>query len=244
MNDDPLEQTIDELIPAEDDAEQQLWQNHEWSSQHVIFVSEVLRTNDDTRAYRKAFAGECDGVSGPSIWGRVNRLWKKNPALAAYVKFVRRKMAERLTVNKDTILAELAKLGRSNFSDFVILDEDGNPSYDLSGLNHDQFAAIQEMTIDTYYEREQDGVNKGQIKGEVRSVKVKLAPKLGALELLGKHYKMFTDVVESRDAVDLSDELRRARQERRKRNGQQSDDDGPEAGQDGGNAQESGDNRD
>lgn len=209
------ERSIDEADDPDDGVIHD-WHNHEWTVQHVDFVAEFLRTANSVRAYRKAFADECGGISQPAIVARSHAVWRNNPALRHYVDFVRQQMVKRLELSKENVLGELAKLGFANMSDFVILQADGTPQFDLSGLSHEQAAAIQEMTIDTYV------TGKGEDAQEVRSVKVKLAPKLGALELMGKHLKLFTDVVETRDGVDLADSIRKAREAKRKRQDERS----------------------
>lgn len=209
------------------------WHGHEWTSQQVVFCSEYLRTGNVTRAYRTAFVGDYPADSPAcNLQTRARTLLKKHPVLAEYIRYVQKQMAARLAVNKESVLSELAKLGFANMSDFVVLQSDGTPQFDLSGITHEQSAAIQEMTIDTYVE------GRGDDGKMVKSVKVKLAPKINALELLGKNLKLFTDVIETNpEAQTLADEIRRAREARKER--QDGNDDAQDA-DDGGSGNDEG----
>ena len=94
------------------------------------------------------------------------------------------------TKSPSEVLQELEKIGFSNMMDYMRLDEGGRAYIDFSALTREQAAAIQEITVDEYA----DG--KGEAAREVRKTKFKLADKRGALELLGKHHKLFTEQVE------------------------------------------------
>lgn len=190
-----------EILPA--------WQTHDWTTDEVRFASAFLRTGNMSASWREVYKD-----TGPTYahMGATRLLAK--PWMAGYIAHVNDAIRQRLTLTKENVLEELAKLGFSNFSDFVVLQQDGSPQFDLSGLSRDQMAGIAEMTIDTYVIGKSDPENEGR---EVRSVKVKLAPKLGALEALGKHLKLFTDVVETHSITDVADEIRRAREQRQAR---------------------------
>jgi len=194
-----------------------LWQQHDWSAQEVIFVQEFLRTGKRRDAYITAFKDDDSGYDVRDPANRMKAGIKANAVLAKphmrlYVAEMHKKLIQRLKVNQTNVLQELAKLGYSNMTDFVVLQYDGTPQFDVSGLTRDQFAAVQEMTIDTYIE------GAGDEGREVRSVKVKLAPKTPALEALGRHLKLFTDVIQTNETAsgDIIKQRRRARQLREK----------------------------
>jgi hypothetical protein len=71
--------------------------------------------------------------------------------------------------------------------DYMRVGPDGDPVLDCSKLTRDQAAALQEVTVDTYTN------GRGDDAREVKRVKFKLADKLRALELIGKHHKLFTE---------------------------------------------------
>lgn len=187
------------------------WQQHDWTAQEVMLVTEFLRTGKRLQSFLHAFPDEYDEDDPTRRFkgtAKANRILAK-PHIRSYIAYVQELMKKQLAVNQTNVLSELAKLGYANMSDFVVLQNDGTPQFDISGLTRTQAAAIQEMTIDTYL----DGA--GEDAKEVRSVKVKLAPKLGALEALGKHLKLFTDVIQTNE-VSTGDLIRERRQRRRK----------------------------
>lgn len=94
--------------------------------------------------------------------------------------------SSRTQITADNVLRELAKLGFSNMEDFMVVGPDGFPRIDLSTLDRDKSAAISELTVDTYAE----SVGEGEFR-EVKKVKMKVADKRSALELLGRHLGIF-----------------------------------------------------
>ncbi|KKN00367.1 hypothetical protein LCGC14_1138420, partial [marine sediment metagenome] len=93
----------------------------------------------------------------------------------------------KLEISADKVLAELAKMGFSNISDFIRVQKDGSAYVDLSAMTREQAAAIQQITVDEYTE------GRGEAAREVKRVRIHLADKNRSLELLGKHLKLFTD---------------------------------------------------
>lgn len=187
------------------------WEAHDWTVEEAQFAAEFLRTGKIAASYRFACPNAARGLKNVQLTQR-GRSMLNAPWMRDYIADVQEQIRERMKLTKESVLEELAKLGFANMSDFVVLQADGTPQFDLSGLTRDQSAAIQEMQIDTYTDR-----GDPEVPREVKSVKVKLAPKLGALEALGKHFKLFTDVVETNTTADVAEELRQARAERRRR---------------------------
>jgi phage terminase small subunit len=218
--------TDDDDLPEDAPA----WHRHDWSTQEIDFVCEYMRTGDEIRAYRHAF--NVIREKGETAWmnagPKARRLLDK-PWMSGYIGELQAKLRARMKLDTASIMEELAKLGFANMSDFVVLQEDGTPQFDISGISYEQSAAISEMTIETYM----DG--KGDAARPVKAVKVKLAPKIGALELMGKHLKMWTDVIKNEGDTELADEIRAARARRRgNREGDDSGDDGEAGASDGG----------
>lgn len=194
-----------------------LWLAHWWTGEQVTFAAEYLRTGNAARAYRLAYNEQSNQASFRG------RTLLAKPWMRDYIEECRALMRERLRVTEDTIIEEIAKLAFANITDFIVIQQDGTAQTDLSGLTREQLAALSEVTIDTYM----DG--KGEDARPVKSVKFKLAPKLAALELLGKRHKLWTDVVENSTVADIADELRQARRARQQERAETGDDD---AGQD------------
>jgi phage terminase small subunit len=71
--------------------------------------------------------------------------------------------------------------------DFMRVGPDGGPVLNFAGLSRDQSAALVQVTVKVFM----DG--RGEDAREVRKVTFKLASKLAAIELLGKHHALFTE---------------------------------------------------
>lgn len=112
------------------------------------------------------------------------------PDIATAIAEAQEARAERLQIDADTVLQEIAKLAYVNMRDFIRLTPNGDAFIDLSDLTRDQAAALAEITVEDFL----DG--RGDDAREVRRVKIKLADKKGSLELLGKHLGLFTDRVD------------------------------------------------
>lgn len=122
------------------------------------------------------------------------------------VKEITGKAAEKAGITIERVLAELAKIGFANMLDYVTINSSGEPVIDLSALDRDQAAAIQEVIVDTHNERE------GEDSVAVRRVRFKLLDKRAALVDIGKHLGMFKERVEHTgkdgapiEMVDLTD---------------------------------------
>lgn len=187
------------------------WRAHDWTADEVQFAAQLLQHGNAARAWASIYQNR-DGKRFDLITCTMRgEEMAALPHIADYVAYVRAKMRERMEVTQERILEEVANLAYSNMADFIVIQEDGTFYTDFSGLTREQLAAIQEVTVDTYM----DG--RGEDAQRVKSVKFKLAPKAAAVELLGKHKKLWTDVVETNDLAELSDEITRRRRESRER---------------------------
>jgi phage terminase small subunit len=114
------------------------------------------------------------------------------------------KRAEKLDLSAEKVLGELSKLAFSNMLDYIRV-QDGDAYVDLSSMTREQAAAIQELTVEEYAE------GRGEDKRDVKRTRFKLAEKRGALELLGKHLKLFTAKTEIKGLEDIAAILSKAR---------------------------------
>lgn len=161
------------------------WRAHDWTADEIQFASQMLQHGDVVRA-RASIYRESDGSKPSRVTClRLGEEMLEKPHIRQYIEYVRGKMRASMEVSKERILEELALLAYSNQADFVVIQEDGSFYTDLSGLTREQMAAIQEISVDTYYE------GRGEEAVPVKSVKIKLAPKIAALELLGKHKNLW-----------------------------------------------------
>ena len=97
----------------------------------------------------------------------------------------------------ENITAELAKIGFGNIASFIEKNGAGESVLNIDKATELELAMIAEATVETYM----DG--KGEDARPVKSIKVKLMPKIQALELLGKKLKMFTDKVEHSGTINM-----------------------------------------
>lgn len=155
------------------------------------FVSEYLVDLNATAAAKRA------GYKDPNI-GR--QLIAKNNVYAAIQKEIQER-SQRTEITQDMVVRELAKLG---FFDIrKLFDKDGKP-LDISKLDDDTAAAL--VGLDVQDVSDGDGNYVGFIK------KYKMADKIKALELLGKHVGAFDRQDKQQAAVEdltpLAEKLR------------------------------------
>lgn len=107
------------------------------------------------------------------------------PVLKAHIDRAMAERSRRTGVNADRVVRELAKIAFVNAAD-VINAEDATLRDDAS---EEDTAAIQSVKVKTFGE---DGLER----------EIKMADKLKALELLGKHLGMFKDRLELSGGLD------------------------------------------
>ena len=154
------------------------------SKKQQIYRYRVFARHYLTDCLRNATrAAIASGYSKKGASDTGSRLLAKAEVVAVIEDFERRAL-EKFTLQKGKTLRELARLGFSNMADYITV-ENGEARIDLSRLTVDQAAAIQEITV------EETGEGKGEERKAVTRTKLKLANKREALELLGRHLKLF-----------------------------------------------------
>jgi phage terminase small subunit len=144
------------------------------------FAREYLIDLNGTRAAIAA------GYSEASASAKASQLLS-NVRVQRLIDRFKSERASRLQIKADKVLEEIARLAFSNMQDFTRIDGEGKPVLDLSDIDRDKLAAVQEVREDTT-----GGSGDGERKRVVRTT-VKLADKTRNLELLGRHLKMFND---------------------------------------------------
>ncbi len=139
----------------------------------------------DLNGTRAAIAA---GYSQGSAASQASRLLTKRKVLALIDRF-NTERASRVEIRAEKVLEELGRIAFANMQDYIRI-QDGEAYIDFSALSRDQAAAIQEVTVEEYSE------GRGEDKRNIKRTKFKLAEKRGALELLGKYHKLFTDKLE------------------------------------------------
>jgi phage terminase small subunit len=119
----------------------------------------------------------------------------KNPAITARIAEIRAPLLKKLEITKERTMQEIARLA---FSDIGrIFDEDGNVK-PVSEIDEDTRRAISgidvdELTAGSGSEKTSIGVNK----------KVKLYDKVKSLEMLAKHFGIYTDAPQTKTVVKV-----------------------------------------
>jgi phage terminase small subunit len=112
-----------------------------------------------------------------------SRLMKKEEFVARIAE-LSKEAAQGAVMTAQAVLEELTKLALANMQNYV--GEDGI-TLGVQEVTREQAAAIQEYTVEHYTE------GNGEDAKPVKKIRLKLADKLRALELLGKHYALFTE---------------------------------------------------
>lgn len=163
-----------------------------------LFCDEWLIHRNATRAYMKAY-----GVARKVASVEGCRTLTKS-SVDAYLKQKLAEIEKKYEINLETCIAGMARIATANMMDYIKADG----TVDLSVLDHDQAAAIQEITVETYEER----TGRGDETETVKRVKLKLHDKKGALLELGKHFGGFKTKVEHSVANELADLMKKARE--------------------------------
>lgn len=145
------------------------------SVRQQMFVREYLIDLNATQAAIRA------GYSKKTAGSQGERLLNRSDIKA----IVQKKMDERATrvdITADRVLEEIAKLAFSNINDFVDWSDGAVSIRASAGIDNKKLGAISEVSESAT----QNGSN----------IKVKMHDKVRALELAGKHLKLFTDKVE------------------------------------------------
>lgn len=136
-------------------------------------------------AYRSAvqagYSPETATTHAP-VWVRDPSTMKDHPKPWVYNAIQRRRqeLRDKLRMSNDDIVAEIEKLAGANLLDVTGITSQGDPYVDLTNLDAETAAAITEFTVDDYTE------GRGEDARDVKRVRIKLADKRGALDLLSK----------------------------------------------------------
>lgn len=150
------------------------------------FVEEYLVDLNATQAAIRA------GYSAESA-GTIATENMQKPTIRARIDEAMAELSRRTGVNQERVIRELARLAFVNAPDVI----DIKTATLKEDVSEDDTAAIQSVKVK---------VVSGEIESEEREIK--LADKLKALELLGKHFGMFTDKVNLSGEVNTnSDKL-------------------------------------
>lgn len=179
---------------------------HQLDPKHKKFADQYLKTN------RKAASAVFAGYSKRSSHTEASRLLKR-PDIAAYIAArvaEATEPAELLGTKAEAlgvrVVKEMETLAFANIADLIVINANGEPSFDLSKATREQLAAI--SSLKTKSTKRYD--NKGAHIATENEVAINLADKYRGLELLGRHLGLFK-AEEQRVIVDVADRLLNAR---------------------------------
>lgn len=152
------------------------------------FCLAYVETSRPSEAYRRAY--DAGAMKPTTIKVKAQELLN-NPTVAARVKEMQAgletMMQERFALTRERLAAEIGKMAYANMDDYMTVQGDGTAYVDLSNITREQAAAISEITVEEYIE------GRGEDARAIKRVKLKLHPKLGAVELGAKVVGMLTN---------------------------------------------------
>jgi len=161
-----------------------------------LFCVEYLRDRNATQAYIRA------GYATKYGRHEASKLLAK-PYVRAKINSLIRKQIESLTLSQKLVITELLKHATINIADAY--NED-NSLKDIKDMPEPLQKAIVAIETEELF----DGV--GRDREHIgRTKRIKFSDRLQALEMLGRHLKMFTDVHEIPGLEDLAERMREAR---------------------------------
>ena len=116
----------------------------------------------------------------------------KKPEIATEIQRRMEARSKRTEITADQVVTELGKIAFANMLNYITIQDDGTAVVDFSMVDRDQGAVMREVTIETYTE------GRGEEAQPVKRIKFALCDKKGALELLGRHFGLFTDKLEAK----------------------------------------------
>lgn len=167
------------------------------TAQQRIFVAEYLKDKNATQAAKRA------NYSEKTAYSQGQRLLKKVEVAEAIEAGIKAQ-EKRVLISADRVLLELKRIALLDIGEAYGPDNELLPIRDIP---KDIRRAIAGVEVEELWEGfGEDRQHVGQTK------KLKLNDKLRALELLGKHLKLFTDKIEITDNSSLADRMKKARE--------------------------------
>lgn len=156
----------------------------------AAFVREYMRDGNGTRAVLAAGYRMAASSAHPHAY----RLLRKHQVWTA-VKKRRLILQGQVEITLQDLVMILSPLCTGNLADITRIGESGEPYFDLSELTREQFAAIQELTVEDFM----DG--RGDNAREVRRVRVRLADRIAATRTLAEILGILRKRIEVEDVT-------------------------------------------
>lgn len=159
------------------------------------FINEYLIDLNATRAY-KAIYKSCKRDETASV--NASKLLR-NAKVSQYLKECQHERQQRTEITQDMVLKELASVAFANGTDFARVVE---KTYidEFTGEEKPFQSVEMKLTADIPIDKQKAIAS---IKQGKDGIEVKTADKVKALELLGKHFGMFTDKLKADEAIPI-----------------------------------------
>jgi phage terminase small subunit len=151
------------------------------------------------RAYCQVYS-KSSRLAAETSWSE----FLKKPEFSARIAELAEQAADGAVMTARQVLEELTRIARANMLDYIRVGPGGDPVLNFADLTRDQAAALGEVTVEDFL----DG--RGEDAREARRVKFKLADKIEALELLGKHHRLYVNRHEHDFREDIAARLAEA----------------------------------
>lgn len=181
-----------------------------WTERQRRFAFAYLRHGNGARAVREAGYNVTMESSNKLAWQMLN-----SPSLSHIRAFIDEKLKiqrERLAISAEKIREHWAGVGFANMADLLTFHEDGTASLNLNEATESQLAAIQSIEI---VERRIVGEDDDTPDEIVRTIKLKLHPKMQALDSMAKELKMLGPDTAVNVGFDLAERIAEAKRKLR-----------------------------
>lgn len=176
---------------------------HVLNERQKLFVEEYLVSLNGRQAYQKAYGKKAKPESADTAaWNLLSR-----PHVQEYIRQKQEKKLQKIEIKAETVLGELLKIATSDIGQAY--NEDGSLKHvkDMPEEIRKSVSGVESLEV--YEGSGQDRVYIGDTK------KLKLWDKTKALEMLGRHLKLYTDVVEHKGTINLAERLSQARKRKK-----------------------------
>lgn len=134
-----------------------------------------------------------------------SQLLKHNPNVQVVIAWLLDQRSQRLEIDADTVLQNIAETTFTNMQDFLDTDANGNLVVrDIMAMRPQKVAAIKKIKITNRRMGSEDAPIDEQ------KIELELYDRQKGAELLGRHLKLFTDVIEHKSPQPSRDELQEA----------------------------------
>lgn len=168
--------------------------NQELNDKQILFCHEYLKDLNATQAYMRAYPDSSEAAARASASELLT-----NPNIVALVATLNKERLERVIGDADEVLREVFRLARQDIG--AIFDDTGLPK-SIHELPEEVRRTISKVEFDKCKQYNEET---GEWDYVPYIKKIHFWDKVKALELLGKHFKLFTEKLEVEGKLTLED---------------------------------------